>query len=524
MELVVPLVPPGYVDRSSGLVQANVDDAGHNIVGDAANEPSIAIDPRAPNRMVIAWRQFDSIRSDFRQAGYSYSRDGGRTWKQRRLAAGQFRTDPVLRASADGVIYWNTQDTNFDTFVHASTDGGRTWGIGVPSHGSDKTWMVVDRTNGPGRGFIHLWTSYNFSYMRSTNAGASFSTPIPANARWGTMAIGPGGELYFADSAYCVLSQDANNSAVTPTFQYRQTSLGGGGFSPSDGPNPAGLVGQANVVVDTSNSARRGYVYVVSTVTGTGTVDRAEVFFSRSIDRGITWSPRQRINTDPPNANAWQWFATMSIAPNGRLDVVWNDTRESLNTRLCRTYYRSSSDGGFTWSAERVLTPTWDSWVGWPQNNKIGDYYDMESDDVGASLAFATTLNGEQDVYFLRIGDYDCNQNGVGDAAEIAARPDLDCNTNGILDSCEIAAGTFADRDRDGILDICQCPADVDDGSGMGRRDGGVTVEDLAYYLDRYFTGTLEADMDDGSGAGQLDDGVTIDDLLFFLSHYAAGC
>lgn len=49
--------------------QVNVDSAGNNTFGDAANEPSIAIDPTNPNRIVIAWRQFDTIASNFRQAG-----------------------------------------------------------------------------------------------------------------------------------------------------------------------------------------------------------------------------------------------------------------------------------------------------------------------------------------------------------------------------------------------------------------------------------------------------------------------
>ena len=61
-------------------VQVNVDPQGANIPGDAANEPSIAVDPTAPNRIVIGWRQFDTIASNFRQAGWGYSHDGGRTW------------------------------------------------------------------------------------------------------------------------------------------------------------------------------------------------------------------------------------------------------------------------------------------------------------------------------------------------------------------------------------------------------------------------------------------------------------
>ena len=71
----------GFVERDGyASVQVNVDLLGRNIVGDAANEPSIAIDPTDPRKMVIGWRQFDSVESDLRQAGYGFSHDGGGTW------------------------------------------------------------------------------------------------------------------------------------------------------------------------------------------------------------------------------------------------------------------------------------------------------------------------------------------------------------------------------------------------------------------------------------------------------------
>src|SRR5712691_101637 len=41
--------------------QVNVDAQGLNILGDAANEPSITVDPIDLSKMSIGWRQFDSI-------------------------------------------------------------------------------------------------------------------------------------------------------------------------------------------------------------------------------------------------------------------------------------------------------------------------------------------------------------------------------------------------------------------------------------------------------------------------------
>ena len=63
---------PAYNIRSSDFftAQVNIDENGMNIVGDAANEPSIAVDPTNPDRIVIGWRQFDTTENSFRQAGY----------------------------------------------------------------------------------------------------------------------------------------------------------------------------------------------------------------------------------------------------------------------------------------------------------------------------------------------------------------------------------------------------------------------------------------------------------------------
>lgn len=68
------------------------------------------------------------------------------------------------------------------------------------------------------------------------------------------------------------------------------------------------------------------------------------------------------------------------------------------------------------------------------------------------------------------------------------------------------------------------CKADLDDGSGLGHPDFGVTIEDLLFYLGLFEAGDLRGDLDDGSGNGVYDNAVTIEDLLYFLVHFEAGC
>src|SRR3954447_13079690 len=84
-----PPAPPRKIETSPRMIsqfgvftsyQANVDASGNNILSDAANEPSIAVDPTDGNKLMIGWRQFDSIQSDFRQGGWGYTTDGGVHW------------------------------------------------------------------------------------------------------------------------------------------------------------------------------------------------------------------------------------------------------------------------------------------------------------------------------------------------------------------------------------------------------------------------------------------------------------
>ena len=122
--------------------------------------------------------------------------------------------------------------------------------------------------------------------------------------------------------------------------------LGGSivGFGGTSSPNPDGLLGQVWVDVDHSSGPTAGYIYMLASVDPPG-LDPLDVHFVRSTDGGLTWSAPVRVNDDPVNSE-WQWFGTMSVAPNGRIDVVFNDTRNSGEENLSELRYTSSTDGG----------------------------------------------------------------------------------------------------------------------------------------------------------------------------------
>jgi len=161
------------------------------------------------------------------------------------------------------------------------------------------------------------------------------------------------------------------------------------------------LLGQAWLAVDCSSGATRGNVYVLCSVTN-DPGNLVNVMFARSTDGGQTWSFPLRINDDSPTQNAAHWFGTLSVAPNGRIDACWNDTRHSADNSTSELYYSWSDDGGLTWAPNRALSPPFNQSLGYPQQNKIGDYTGMISLNEGACIAYAATFNGEQDIYFVR--------------------------------------------------------------------------------------------------------------------------
>ena len=72
--------------------------------------------------------------------------------------------------------------------------------------------------------------------------------------------------------------------------------------------------------------------------------------FVRSTDGGLTFSAPHRINDDRPIPTKWHWFGTFSVAPNGRLDAVWYDSRNAANNTDSQLFYSFSTDAGVTWS------------------------------------------------------------------------------------------------------------------------------------------------------------------------------
>jgi hypothetical protein len=401
-------------------VQVNVNGSGLNITGDAANEPSITVDPTDHNRMSIGWRQFNSVTSNFRQSGYAYTSNGGASWTfPGVLENNVFRSDPVLFADDTGRLFYNSLLQSFFDNIWRSLDSGQTWtnlqGTGNAT-GGDKQWETIDNTNSTGHGFQYqAWSTAgnNFGgrqFSRSTDGGVTWMNPIniPNSPQWGTLDVDTAGNLFIGgvntntNQVWCTRSTTAKNGAIIPTFDQSTAVAMGGTFGFSASINPEGLVGQLFLVVDRSGTSTNNNIYMLAALQPTG-FGGSDVMFVRSTNGGSTFSAPKRLNDDPVNHNKWHWQATISVAPNGRIDSVWLDTRNAANNTDSQLFYSYSMDGGVTWSANVAVSNSFNPFLGYPQQNKMGDYITSVSDNTGADVTYTATFNSEEDVYYIRV-------------------------------------------------------------------------------------------------------------------------
>ena len=123
-----------------------------------------------------------------------------------------------------------------------------------------------------------------------------------------------------------------------------------------------------------------------------------EIYYKKSPDAGMTWNPAKRLTC---TTSSWSEDPAIAIDTNDVVHVVWLDESPGNPD----VFYRSSSDGGTTWTAARRLT--WTSgntatlsivsassetiYAAWG-NGPPTEIYSKKSPDGGATWSFVTRL------------------------------------------------------------------------------------------------------------------------------------
>jgi hypothetical protein len=132
---------------------------------------------------------------------------------------------------------------------------------------------------------------------------------------------------------------------------------------------------------------RSGTLHIVYNVNPTPDVANfSQVYHRASYDGGTTWSEPKALGDADPKLYAGAFFPNLSVAPNGRIDAVWWDTRDTPGMRSNDVYYAYSTDDGRTWSKNQRVTDQ-------PVDRRLGVYgsgYDIASlPGVASTNAYA---------------------------------------------------------------------------------------------------------------------------------------
>lgn len=359
----------------------------------AQNSPSLSVDPRDP-RVVAAASRVDG--PEFGCALH-VSGSGGRGWVPvrpvTRLPAGVDRCyAPEIAFDSKGILYFlfiglrGAGNVPVGAFLTTSSDHGRSFRRPWRVLGPDRFMvrMAVDAGRGPHRGRVHLaWLraasppalggfvpgDNPVQASHSDDGGRTFSRPVrvspPGDARVVAPALAMGRE-----GAVHVAFYDLGDDAVDyqglegPAWEGAwsllvSTSADGGARFSRPVVVDGAIVPASRVMLIFTMPAPAlaadgdGRVYVAWSDAREGDAD---VFLRRSSDGGSSWAAARRVNDDAIGNGRDQYLPRLSVAPGGRLDVVFYDRRgdaENLRNEVMST---SSADGGRHLAPNRALT------------------------------------------------------------------------------------------------------------------------------------------------------------------------
>jgi hypothetical protein len=333
------------------------------------------------------------------------SNDNGLSWEPSRallpFSTGQFdpqiAVDPVDRQTV--YASWMQNDKR-DIIVARSLDFGRNWSYSVAERGredADKPVLAV-RGNDVFVGFNHL---QKFLVSASHDAGQTFSAVLvnpnaaPGWSLAGGATVDPAGNVYFGWTAYA-----RHQMPTRPVSVYISRSADGGrtwntllldvSSAPPECAAQSCETGYLGAQIALASDAA-GSLYALWNAGATnGGPER--IYFSSSTSAGATWSPRTSVSAAATVVE--HCFPSIVAGASGDVRIAWMDARAveagHPNRPIWNTFYRSSTNGGATWSTEtRLSTPAagYDYVLPGGFRFPFGDYFSLAIDSEGATHA-----------------------------------------------------------------------------------------------------------------------------------------
>ncbi len=103
--------------------------------------------------------------------------------------------------------------------------------------------------------------------------------------------------------------------------------------------------------VDRTGGPRNGWIYIVTAEKNLAPAGTdPDIVMHRSTDGGNTWSAGIRVNQDALNNGKYQYFPALRVDEFGGVNVVYYDTRNIPTNDSAQVYVSRSIDGGNTWT------------------------------------------------------------------------------------------------------------------------------------------------------------------------------
>ena len=342
--------------------------------GQVHNEEQVVVNPTNPNNVVAVWRDF---RLGYRQIGYGYTVDAGRTWTNPGLFVEhhyQWDSDPALTVSRTGTFYamlLTYTDTSHPNgfLLEKSTDSGVSWteqGFAVNQVSGvfeDKELIACDRNAlSPFRGRIYCtWDRFNETNIycvASGNEGLTWTTPHrvsdQSSNQFPTPAVGPDGTLYVAWTYYGgnLRLDKSTDGGVTFGSDINITTI----YNPAPTLNGGvDAICSPALDADISGGTYNGRLYCLYMNKASGSNDY-DIYLRYSTDRGATWSSPIRVNDDTFNNGRDQFHCWLTVDNRGILTAVWLDRRQDPANLQWYSYISQSTNGGTTWSPNQQVS------------------------------------------------------------------------------------------------------------------------------------------------------------------------
>ena len=333
------------------------------------------------------------------------SNNNGLSWQTSRtllpFPTGQFDPQIVVDPADRQTVYasWLQNDRR-DIIVARSLDFGRTWSFAVAERGREEADKPVLAVRG-----LDVYVGFNheeeFFVAASHDAGETFSAvnvnpnAAPGWSLSGGATVDPAGNVYFGWTAYA-----RQELPTRPVSVYVSRSSDGGqewntvlldvsGAPPGCEAQHCGTGFLGAQIAMASDAA--GAIYALWNAGATnGSPER--IYFSSSTSSGATWSARRNVSAAA--ASVEHGFPAIVAGSAGDVRIAWMDMRATEanhpNRHLWNTLYRSSTNGGATWSPEtRLSGPArgYDYILREGFSFPFGDYFGLAIDSEGSTHA-----------------------------------------------------------------------------------------------------------------------------------------